>query len=186
MEASDRKKDIFYLILLILTMITMVVGITFTYFSLLAKEKTDNTVIKAGTLAINYIDGQTINTYALLPTNEPSLDTKYSVYKKSFSISSTGSLDQNMDIYLSITKSDFESGDLHFSFYDSDGNKINTGSIPNSGNILLSSNVFLAAGSAKTFTILIWLQDGPNNDNYSEQDYFIAGFDIEARQVELK
>ncbi len=185
MEASDRKKDIFYLILLILTMITMIVGITFTYFSLMAKEKTDSTVIKAGTLAINYIDGQTINTYALLPTNEPNLNTKYSVYKKSFSVSSSGTLDQNMDIYLTVTRSDFETGDLHFSFYDGAGNKLNTGSIPNSGIILLSSNVFLSAGNVKTFTILIWLQDGSNNE-YDDKDYFVAGFDVEARQVELQ
>lgn len=186
MDASSRKKDLFYLILLLLTMVTMIIGITFTYFSLLAKEKTDNTIVKAGVLAINYIDGQTINTYALLPTNEPDLDTKYSVYRKTFAVSSTGTLDQNLDIYLNITRSDFADGDLRYSFYDSTGNKVSTGPIPNNGNILLGSNIFLTAGSAKTFTILIWLQDGPNNDDYDDDDYFVAGFDVEARQVELQ
>lgn len=186
MEESNRKKDLFYLILLILTMVTMVVGITFTYFSLLAKEKNDSTVIKAGTLAINYIEGQTINTYALLPISEPNLNTKYSVYKKSFAVSSSGTLDQNMDIYLNITKSDFKAGDLHFNFYDASGNKLSTGSIPNVGSVLLSSNVFLKAGDNKTFTILIWLQDDDYTYDYTENDYFVGGFDINARQVELK
>ena len=35
---SKSKNDIFYLILLVLTMITMIVGITFTYFGLIASE----------------------------------------------------------------------------------------------------------------------------------------------------
>ena len=54
---SKSKNDIFYLIVLILTIITLMVGITFTYFSLVAKEKDDSTKVKTGSIAINYIDG---------------------------------------------------------------------------------------------------------------------------------
>ena len=52
---SKSKNDIFYLIVLILTIITLMVGITFTYFSLVAKEKDDSTKVKTGSIAINYI-----------------------------------------------------------------------------------------------------------------------------------
>ncbi len=62
----------------------MIIGITFTFFLLLAKEDDDSTKVQTGTLAINYIDGQEIDTYALLPISEPNLNTKYSTYKKEF------------------------------------------------------------------------------------------------------
>ncbi len=54
----------------------MIIGITFTSFLLLAKEDDDSTKVQTGTLAINYIDGQEIDTYALLPISEPNLNTK--------------------------------------------------------------------------------------------------------------
>ncbi len=95
MNNSKSRTDIFYFIVLILTLLIMIVGVTFTYFSLIASEKEDSTKIKTGTLAINYIDGIAIDTYALMPINEPNLSTKYSVYKKSFSVKSTGTLDSN-------------------------------------------------------------------------------------------
>lgn len=183
---TSSKNNIFYLLVLIFTMITLIVGMTFTYFSLFSKEPTDATKIKAGTLAINYIDGRTFDTYALLPTNEPTLDTKFSVYKKSFSVASTGTLDQVMDIYMDVTRSDFDAGALYFAFYDSNGKKINKSSIPNTGRVLLASNVFLSAGTSKTFTVLIWLQDNANNKEYDENDYFVGGFYIDARHAELK
>ena len=86
MNNSKSKSDLFYFIVLILTLIIMVIGVTFTYFSLIASDKEDSTIIKTGTLAINYIDSNAIDTYALMPINEPDLNTKYSVYKKNFSV----------------------------------------------------------------------------------------------------
>ena len=70
MNNSKSRTDIFYFIVLILTLLIMIVGVTFTYFSLIASEKEDSTKIKTGTLAINYIDGIAIDTYALMPINE--------------------------------------------------------------------------------------------------------------------
>ena len=87
---SKSKSDVFYLILLVLTLITMVIGITFTYFSLVAKEKEDNTKIQTGILSINYVDGESIGGSGLIPINEPNLDTDYAVYKKKFSVRSKG------------------------------------------------------------------------------------------------
>ena len=72
-DSKRRKNDIFYLLLLFFTLITMIIGITFTYFSLLTKEEDDSTKVQTGTLAINYIDGIAIDTYALMPINEPNL-----------------------------------------------------------------------------------------------------------------
>lgn len=186
MYNSKSKKDIFYLILLILTLIVMVVGVTFTYYSLMTSEKKDSTQIRTGTLSINYIDGSEIDTYALLPIDEPSIDSVYSVYKKNFSVESDGTLDQNLDIYINVTKNGFTNNSLKFSLYDSNNNKIATGSIPSSGEVLMISNDYLKSGSTNYYTVLIWLQENNMNQDHEQNKVFIGGFDITANQIELK
>lgn len=186
MNNSKSKNDIFYLILLVLTIITMLVGITFTYFSLIAKEKEDSTKIQTGTISINYIDGKEINTYALLPIDEPTLNTKYSVYQKRFSISSDGTLDQYMDMYIDVTKNEFAPSALGFILYDSDNNKIAKGWIPKVGKVLMASNIYLKSGETKNFTVLIWLQENNQNQDYEQGNTFVGGFDIDARQIKYE
>ena len=155
-DSKRRKNDIFYLLLLFFTLITMIIGITFTSFLLLTKEEDDSTKVQTGTLAINYIDGQEIDTYALLPISEPDLNTKYSTYKKSFSISSSNStLDQNFSIYIDVTNNEFDNNALGFILYDANGNRISSGNIPSSGKVLLASNLELKTGETKTYTVLI-------------------------------
>ena len=183
MNQSKRKNDIFYLIVLILTLITMVVGITFTYFSLLASEEEDSTRVQTGTLSINYIDGKTFDAYALLPIEEPTLKTLYSVYKKEFSVSSDGTLDQTLDIYLTIANNEFANNALKFAIYNSSNIKLATGYIPSEGRILMKSGIFLKSNETETFTVLIWLQENNQNQDYEEGKSFTGGFDITATQI---
>lgn len=185
---SKSKNDIFYLILLILTMITMVVGITFTYYSILAKEEEDSTRVQAGSISINYIDGKTINTYALLPIHEPNLNTKYSVYKKKFSVTSNGSLDQTLDIYMSVTNNEFENNALKFALYDSNNSKIATGYIPTETDdkVLMASGIYLKNNATKDFTVLIWLQENNQNQDNQQGRAFTGGFDITATQIKYE
>lgn len=186
MNNSKSKNDIFYMILLVLTIVTMLIGITFTYFSLMAKEKDDSTRVQTGTLSINYIDGREINTYALLPINEPNLDTKYSTYKKKFSVASNGTLDQYIDMYIDVTNNEFAPSALGFALYDSSNNKISKGWIPKTGKVLMASNIFLKSGEAKDFTVLIWLQENNQNQDYEQGNIFVGGFDIDGRQVKYE
>lgn len=185
---SRSKKDIFYFILLILTMITMIIGVTFTYFGLVAQEKEDNTRIKAGSLSINYVDGMTIDTYALMPTEEPNLNTKYSVYKKKFTVTSDGTLDQMLDLYIKVTENTFTNNALKFALYDSTNSKIADGYIPNVENekVLMAKDVYLKSNNSKNFTVLIWLQENNQNQDHEEGKYFIGGFEITATQMKYK
>lgn len=180
------KKDLFYFILLFLTLVVMIVGVTFSYFSLMASEKKDSTWIKTGTLAIDYIDGRNFNDYLLLPISEPNLDTLYSVSKKKFSVSSTGTLDQTMDIYITVTNNDFDSNALGFSIYDSNNQKIGVGRLPSSGKVLIASDVYLKGGDLANFTVLIWLWENNQNQDYEQGNSFSGGFEIDAKQVLLK
>jgi len=186
MENSKGKRDIFYLILLILTLITFVVGITFTYYSLLASENEDSTKIKTGTLSINYIDGKAINTYQLLPINEPTLDSKYSVYKKNFSVKSSGTLDQMLNLYINVTDNEFSNNALKFALYNSNDEKISDGFIPSSGKVLMKSGDYLASGGINSYTVLIWFQENNMNQDYESGNTFVGGFDIVANQIELR
>lgn len=183
---SERKSDVFYLILLVLTLITMIIGITFTYFSFVAKEKKDNTKIQTGILSINYVDGESIGGSGLIPINEPNLDTDYAVYKKKFSVRSKGTLDQVLDIYINVTKNDFSSNALRFALYDDQNKKIATGIIPSSGSVLLISGDYLKSNSTNDYTVLIWLQENNMNQNYEANNMFVGGFDITARQVKYE
>ncbi len=180
------KNDIFYLILFVLTIITMIVGITFTYFSLIASEDEDSTKVQTGSISINYIDGEKIDTYALIPINEPTLNTKYSVYKKRFAVSSNGSLDQTLDIYINVTDNKFKNDALGFSLYNSDNRKIATGRIPSSGRVCLISKEYLKNNTTNNYTVLIWLQDDNTDQNYEMSNTFVGGFDIDAEQIKYQ
>ena len=186
-DSKRRKNDIFYLLLLFFTLITMIIGITFTSFLLLAKEDDDSTKVQTGTLAINYIDGQEIDTYALLPISEPNLNTKYSTYKKSFSITSSNStLDQNFSIYIDVTNNEFDNNALGFILYDANGNRISSGNIPSSGKVLLASNLELKTGENKSYTVLIWLQDNGKNQDYEQGKNFSGEFYITTKQIKYE
>lgn len=185
---SKSKNDIFYVILLVLTMITMIIGITFTYFGLIASEKEDSTQIKTGTLSINYIDGKEIAPYLLMPIKEPTLDTKYSVYKKKFSVSSDGTLDQTLDIYIKVTKNEFQNNALKYALYDGKNIKISTGNIPSDegARVLMSSGKKLKSNEKENFTVLIWLGENNKNQDVEKGKIFVGGFDITATQLRYK
>lgn len=186
MEESKRKSNVFYVIILFLTLITLIVGITFTYFSLIAKEKDDSTIIKTGILNVEYENGRTINMYALIPTNEPNLNTKYSVYKKHFTVSNSGTLDENYDIYINVNKNEFDDGNLYYALYNENGRKIKKGTLPKTGKVVLDSNINLKVGKKKNYTVLIWLQENNKNQDYEQGNVFIGGFDITATQIKYE
>lgn len=137
-------------------------------------------------MAINYIDGIAIDTYALMPINEPNLSTKYSVYKKSFSVKSTGTLDQTLNISMFVTDNDFDDKALSYALYDSTGYKISKNSIPKTGDILIGSNIYLKSNEKKTFTVLIWLQENNKNQDYEMGNTFKGGFNIDASQIKYQ
>lgn len=179
---SQSKSSLFYLIILILTMIVLIIGISFTYYSLVSSDKEDSTIIKTGTLEINYIDGKAISTGNLIPINEPDLNTENFVYKKNFSVNSTGTLEQNINIYLEIKQNDFKDNMLGFALYDG-SNKLSSGTIPKSGKVLLKDNLYLKNKSTNNYTVLIWLIENNENQDNQMGNMLKGGFYIEANQI---
>ena len=182
MEENKKRGYLFYYIILILTLIVMIIGATFTYYSLVASDKEDSTWVQTGDLAIKFVDGSVIKADNLMPMNEPTFNTKSSYYRKEFSVRSTGSLDQTIDIYINVNSNEFRDGNLRFSLYGPDDNKIGTGTIT-SGKVLVGSNIDLKSMETKKFTVLIWLQENNLNQDYEKGKSFSGRFDIEAQQI---
>ena len=133
----------------------MVIGATFTYYSLVASDKEDSTWVQTGDLAIKYVDGSVIKADNLMPMNEPNLNTRSSYYRKEFSVRSTGSLDQTIDIYINVNSNEFRNGNLRFSLYGPSNEKIGTGTIT-SGKVLVGSKIDLKRMETKKSLISLW------------------------------
>lgn len=186
-ESKSRgKNDIFYLLLVVLTLITMVMGITFTYYALVQSEEKDSTRLQTGTLAIDYIDGQSIGEFLFAPINTPDFNDNHSVYRKKFAVTSSGTLDQTLDIYIDVTNNTFSNRALHYSIYLDDGTKLGTGEIPSEGKILLAKEVDLKSGDTKNFVMLVWLQENKQNQDGEIGKTFTGKFDITANQVKYE
>ncbi len=183
---KGRKVNGFYLVVLFLSLIIIVIGATVAYLTLAGKEEDDSTQIWTGTLSINYVDGKEIKAYDLYPIEEPKLGDTMFVYTKKFAVTSNGSLDQNIDLYIDITKNEFVSNHLRYSLYDASGNKMDTGGFPTTGKILVASNIFLKSGETKDFTILLWLMETKENQNNEQDCSFNGEFDIFANQIKYE
>lgn len=169
-----NKKKIFLMIILSVTLISVITGAVFSYYSLMISQKEDATVLYTGTLQIDYIDGVYIKNPTLIPINSVSYNTYDKVYRNRFSISSSGTLDQTISITLDITKNEFQPGSLRYALYSSNGQLLANGRVENTGSINLTNNIFLAHDDTATYTLIIWLSENGYNQN-SEMGKNITG-----------
>ena len=100
MESSNEKKQIFYTIVLLLTLIIMIISTTIAYFWLVSSQKDEGTKLYTGKLEINYIDGTYIKDPELWPMEKPSYNTYENVYRNTFQVTSSGTLDQTISVDL--------------------------------------------------------------------------------------
>lgn len=182
-ENSDNKKQLFYIVVLILTLITMIVGVTFAYFKMVGSQEKDGTVLYTGTLQINYIDGTYVKNPELYPLKSVDYSTFNKVYRNTFAISSTGTLDQTVSIDLNVTTNDFPENVLRYNVYNSEGLQLASGNVPKTGTLNLASNIFLAHGDTAYYTVIIWWLS-TDYDQATEMGSVIAGrINATAKQI---
>lgn len=182
-ENSDEKKQLFYIIVLILTLITMIIGATFAYFKLVGSQKEEGTVLYTGTLQINYLDGRYINDPGLYPMKTVDYSTYNKVYRNTFGITSTGTLDQTISIDIDITTNEFPENVLRYNLYNNEGVQLAAGSVPKSGNINVANNIFLGHGETAYYTIIIWWLS-TNYEQTVEMGSVVAGrINATAKQI---
>ena len=182
-ENSPSKKRIFYLVVLILTFITMIVGMAMAYYSFVGSQKEEGTVIYTGTLKINYIDGVYMKNPTLRPLNSVDYNTTEDVYRNNFQVTSNGTLNQTIDVNLIVTFNGFYANELKYVLYNSSGTKLATGYIPESGKVNLISNTFLPSNSEATYSLIIWWNNGEDKLQ-TEMGSSISGrIEVDAKQI---
>lgn len=183
MESSESKKRIFYMIVLILTLVTMIIGATLAYFSLVASQKEEGTVVYTGKLEINYIDGVYLKNPVLMPMKNPSYDTYDNVYRNRFSVASSGTLEQVISVELEVAKNEFMPGSIKYVIYNDKGQQLSTGTVPKTGSVNLANDMYLAPTGTATYTLIIWW-DNTNYEQNSEMGKTITGkINIHSKQI---
>jgi len=174
-EHSSSKKKMFYMIVLILTLITMIVGATLAYFALVASQKDEGTTLYTGTLQISYIDGVYIKDPELFPKSNVTYDTYDGVYRNTFSVASSGTLEQTIAVDLEVRMNEFNDKALKYAIFNSEGKEMARGYVPQAeGTVTLASNMYLAHNGTATYTLIIWW-DNTNYDQKEEMGSRISG-----------
>lgn len=182
-ESDTEKKKIFYLIVLVLTLITMIIGVTLAYLKLIASQKEEGTVLYTGTLEINYIDGVYIKDPILLPKKEVNYNTTENVYRNTFKVASTGTLDQTISVTLLIDKNEFPTNNLKYAIFNSKGVLMKDGYIPQTGEVNLTNDLYLGNNETATYTLIIWLNNEGYNQNTLMGNQVSGRIKIDAIQV---
>lgn len=165
MNNTANKKDIFYIIVLILTFITVIVGATFALYAFIFSQKEGTSAVYTGTLSIEYLSGEIINFNLLYPTEKPTLETEKNVYKNNFRISNTGSLDSLITIEIQIRENEFSNKTLRYSLYNGEGNEVAEGYIEGKTSARIANNIILKNNEVASYTLLIWLDETGENQN---------------------
>ncbi len=168
MESSNEKKQLFYTIVLIMTLIVMIIGTSIAYFSLVSKQKDEGTKLYTGKLEINYIDGTYIKDPELWPMEKPGFNVLDHVYRNTFQVTSSGTLDQTISVDLLVSRNDFKSGEIRYVIYSEKGIELSSGNVPQeTGKVNLTNNLYLAHNGTAKYTLIVYLARTNYNQNFA-------------------
>ncbi|MCI6265344.1 MAG: CalY family protein [Erysipelotrichaceae bacterium] len=165
MNNTADKKDIFYIIVLILTFITVIIGATFALYSLIFSQKEGSSAVYTGTLSIEYLSGNIINCNLLYPSEKPSFETEKNIYKNKFKVTNTGSLDILLEITIEINKNEFSNQTLKYSLYNQNQEEISEGYIEGKTTSTIASNIYVENKTSEEFVLMIWIEENGQNQN---------------------
>ena len=173
MNIKFNKREKIILVVYLLVILIMGVGITYSFFLLADRAKEDSTKVYAGRLDVNYKVSDKVIADVLYPIPEPNFYVEKDVYKSSFTVSSEGTLEQNVSINFQVSRNEFSKDAIRYALYDSNGMKLATGYI-NQGMVTLIDNVYFKEIESRDYVLIIWLQETPD-DQSGEQGNRLAG-----------
>ena len=182
MNNTANKKDFFYIIVLILTFITVIVGATFALYTFIHSQKEGTSAVYTGTLSIEYLSGEIISFNLLYPTEKPSMDTEKNVYKNNFKVTNTGSLDSLIDIEIEIRENEFSNKTLRYSLYNGENEEVAEGYVEGITNSKIASNVNLKSNETAYYTLLIWIAENGENQNKEMKKTLTGLIKVDAAQ----
>lgn len=181
MNTTASKKDFFYIIVLILTFITVVIGATFAIYSLIFSHEEGSSSVYTGTLSIEYLSGEIINCNLLTPMEELILEDESNIYKNKFRVRNIGSLDSKISIVLEINTNEFSNETIMYSLYDDEG-LLAESFLEGSNELVLSRNIDLLHDETKNYTLIIWLKENGENQNKEMRKDLIGQIRVDASQ----
>lgn len=181
MNTTANKKDFFYIIVLILTFVTVIIGATFAIYSLIFSHKEGSSAVYTGTLSIEYLSGDIIKFNFLKPMEVLSLEDNKNVYKNQFKVTNTGTLDSLLSVILEIKVNEFSDETLMYSLYDDTG-LIMEDFLEGTNEITLAKNVILENDTVKNFTLVVWLKENGENQNEEMRKNLVGQIRVDASQ----
>lgn len=181
MNTTANKKDFFYIVVLILTFITVILGATFALYSLIFSHEEGSSAVYTGNLSIEYLSGDIINCNFLKPTEEVNLESNTNVYKNNFRVTNSGTLDSLLSVILEINKNEFSNNTVMYSLYDGEELLIEDFLHGNS-EIILDNKILLKREDTKNFTLVIWLKENGENQNEEMRKNLIGQIRVDASQ----
>ena len=168
-HTTENKKNIFYITLLILTLIITLIGTVYALGILARSQDEGSSAVYTGTLTVEYLTGRYIHC-TLMPMYAPeSLDTK-GTYITSFKVKSTGTLNAVVDIELEINHNEFPAGYIKYALYNSEKILLKSGGLNGENKTTLLSNVLVRTQETATYTIQIWLEEtGEIQNDYMQK-----------------
>jgi hypothetical protein len=155
-----KKKEIIALVAVIVAAVVMISIGSYAYFTAQVTGTSQANTITSGTMAITYADGPSITLDNAIPGD---------TVVKTFTVTNTGNVDSNYDVYLSEVNNGFaDQTDLAYSLTSTDGGYSTTSDIqvPSAATKIVSAQAITASATHHyTLTIKFLAKDEAQDDN---------------------
>ena len=184
MNSSANRKDFFYVVVLILTFITVVVGMTFAIYYWVHSQEEGSSAVYTGTLYIEYTSGDIINLdKAIYPTSKPSFDTTDNVYRNEFSVTNTGNLNGTMRINIHTLTNTFSNDVVKYILFNTNGEELATGFLNGEMDRNIIDNLIINANSTESFVLSVWINETDDDQSYEMSKRLVGSILVDAVQV---
>ena len=164
-SSHANRKDIFYIIILILTFITVIVGAAFALYTFIFSQEEGANAVYTGTLSIEYLSGKIIDSYNLYPSEDPNLAEEKNIYKNNFRVTNTGSLDCKLEVGVEFYLNEFSNETLMYILYNSAQEEVASGYLEGKKTAILASNITLESNTTEDFNLVIWIKENGEDQN---------------------
>lgn len=179
---KKNSKITIYIILILLIFLSSA-GITFAALYLVKAEEEDSTRLYAGTLIIEYSQGEIIKDEKFYPVDRPTLDNHPHTYLNTFTIKNTGTWNSLLSVNIELNKNEFSNNALSYALYNSEQQQILEGKIPKTGSIELMSNIKFPPQAEAEYTLMIWLEENNTNQSSEQRKELTATIVANASQL---